>query len=182
MGTIISDQLMKPDPDKVAAITQMQPPENKAALLRFIGPVNYLSPFFANLSSLIQPLRMRTQESVPFIWSKVQDGVFHKARQLISSTPVPAYYDLDKPVLLQTDASDYALGSALLQPNDKNKLQPVAFTSSSISPTEQRYSQIEKECLGICNCFQMFDQWLYGMYDIEVHTDHQPLETILRNH
>ncbi|XP_044182111.1 uncharacterized protein K02A2.6-like [Acropora millepora] len=180
MGTIISDQGMKPDPDKVAAITQMQPPENKAALLRFIGMVNYLSPFCANLSSVIQPLRMLTQDSVPFIWSKVQDGAFNKAKQLISSAPVLAYYDLDKPVVLQTDASDYALGGALLQPNDKGKLQPVAFTSSSMSPTEQRYSQIEKECLAICNCFQKFDQWLYGKSDIEVHTDHQPLETIYK--
>ena len=47
MGTIISDQGMKPDPDKVAAITRMQPPENKAGLLRFIGMVNYLSPCYA---------------------------------------------------------------------------------------------------------------------------------------
>ena len=65
MGTIISDQGMKPDPEKIAAITQMQPPENNAALLRFIGMVNYLSPFCANLSSVIQPLQMLTQESVP---------------------------------------------------------------------------------------------------------------------
>ena len=56
MGTIISYQGMKPDPDKVTAITQMQPPKNKAALLHFIGMVNYLSPFCANLSSVIQPL------------------------------------------------------------------------------------------------------------------------------
>ena len=61
MGTIISDQGMKPDPDKVAAITQMPPPENKPALLRFIGMINYLSTFFANLSSVVQPLRMLTQ-------------------------------------------------------------------------------------------------------------------------
>ena len=153
VGTIISDQGMKPDPDKVTAITQIQPPENKVALLRFIGMVNYLSPFCANLSSVIQPLRILTQETVPFIWSKVQDGAFNKAKQLISSALVLAYYDLDKPVLLQTDAIDYALGDALLQPNDKGKLQPVAFTSSSMSPTEQHYSQIEKECLAICNCF-----------------------------
>lgn len=53
MGTIISDQGMKPDPDKVA---QMPPPENKAALLHFIDMVNYLSPFCANLSSVMQPL------------------------------------------------------------------------------------------------------------------------------
>ena len=123
---------------------------------------------------------MLTQEAVPFIWSNAQDNAFTKAKQLISSAPVLAYYDLHKPVVLQTDASDYALGGALLQPNDNGKLQPVAFTSSSMSPTEQRYSQIEKECLAICNCFQKFDQWLYGKADIVVHTDHQPLETIIK--
>lgn len=180
MGTIISDQGMKPDPDKVAAIAQMPPPENKAALLHFIDMVNYLSPYCANLSSVIQPLRMLTQEAVPFIWSEVQGSVFNKAKQLISSAPVLAYYDLHKPVVLQMDASDYALGGALLQPNDNGKLQPVAFTSSSMTATEQHYSQIEKECLAICNCFQTFDQWLYGKADIVVHTDHQPLETIMK--
>ena len=61
---------MKMDLDKVAAITQMQPPENKAALLRVIGMVNYVSPFRANLSSMIQPLQMLTQESLPFIGLK----------------------------------------------------------------------------------------------------------------
>ena len=99
-------------------------------------------------------------------------------------SPLPlvlAYYNLDKPIVLQTDASDYVLGGALLQPNDKGKLQPAAFTSFSMSPTEQRYSHIEKECLAICNCFQKFDEWLYAKSDIEVHTDHQPLETILKN-
>ena len=107
-------------------------------------------------------------------------GAFNRAKQLISSAPILAYYDLHKPVVLQTDASDYAVGGALLQPNCKGKLQPVPFTSSSISPTEQRYSQIEKECLAICNCFQKFDQWLYGKADIVVHTDHQPPETIMK--
>ena len=48
-----------------------------------------------------------------------------------------------------------------------------------MNPTEQRYSQFEKECLAICNCFEKFDQWLYGKTDIAVHTDHQPLETIM---
>ena len=142
--------------------------------------VNYLSPFCEHLSLVIQPLQMLTQEAVPFIWSEVQESAFSKAKQLISSALVLAYYDLHKPVVLQTNASDYALGSALLQPNGKGKLQPVAFTSSSISHTEQCYSQIEKECLAICNCFQNVDQWLYSKSDIAAHTDLQPLETIMK--
>ena len=98
------------------------------------------------------------------------EKAFNKAKQLISAAPV----------VLQTDASDNVVGGALLQPSDEGKLQPVAFTPSSMNPTEQRYSQIEKECLAICNCFQMFDQWLYGKHDIEVHTIHQSLETIMK--
>ena len=83
-------------------------------------------------------------------------------------------------MVLQVDASEEGLGEALLQPNAEGKLQPVAFTSNSLSSTEQRYSQIEKECLAICNIFGKFDHWLFGKSDITVHTDHQPLETIYK--
>ena len=74
MGTIISKQGMKPDQDKVAAIAQIPQPLNKAAFLRFIGMVNYLSPFYANLSSAIQLGRTLTQGAVPFIWSIKQSN------------------------------------------------------------------------------------------------------------
>ena len=46
--------------------------------------------------------------------------------------------------------------------------------------TEKRYSQIEKECWAICNAFNNFDQWLYGKADVEVNTDHKPLEIIFK--
>ena len=48
--TITSDD-MKIDPDKVNAITNMEAPSDKPSLLRFIGIINYLSPFCHNLSS-----------------------------------------------------------------------------------------------------------------------------------
>ena len=90
------------------------------------------------------------------------------------------YYDVHMPVVLQVDATDQGLGGALLQPNENGKLQPVAYTSCSLNSTEQMYSQIEKECLAICNCFSKFEQWLYGKSDIEVHTDNLPLVTVLK--
>ena len=37
MGTIISNNGMKPDPDKVAAVTKMPTPQNKSVLLRFMA-------------------------------------------------------------------------------------------------------------------------------------------------
>ena len=141
---------------------QVDPNKVSAGILRFIGMCNYLSAFSPNLSAVVKPIRMQTQEGAKFIWSKVQQDAFDKAKQIISSAPVLMFYNIHKPAILQVDASDDGLGGALLQPNTEGKLQPVAFTSCSLNPTEQRYSQIEKECLTICSCFQKFDQWLYG--------------------
>lgn len=91
-------------------------------------------------------------------------------------------------MILQVDASDYGLGAALLQPSkphsgttlDESSLQPIAYSSKSLTPTEQRYAQIEKECLAIVEAFNKFDQWLLGKSHITVHTDHQPLQSIFQ--
>ena len=56
VGHIITKDGIKPDPDKVTAINNMEPPIDKAGLLRFIGMVNFLSPFCENLSATIRPL------------------------------------------------------------------------------------------------------------------------------
>jgi len=98
------------------------------------------------------------------------------------------YYDVNAPVVLQVDSSDYGLGAALLQPSkqhgdstlDESSLQPVAYSSKSLTPTKQRYAQIEKECLAIVEAFNKFDQWLLGKSNITVHTDHQPLQSIFQ--
>ena len=180
MGNIVTDTGIRTDPDKVKAITEMEPPANKSALLRFIGMANYLSPYCKNLSSTIQPLRMLTHDGVSYSWSDEQQSAFAKAKTLIANAPTLMYYDVCKPVVLQVDASDQGLGGTLLQPNENRTLQPVAYTSCSLNSTEQMYSQIEKECLAICNCFNKFDHWLYGKSNIEVHTDNLPLVTVLK--
>ena len=46
--------------------------------------------------------------------------------------------------------------------------QPVAYSSSSLSPTEQCYAQIEKETLAIVHAFQKFDQLLFGKSGITI--------------
>ena len=141
---------------------------------------NYLLPYCSNLSTVIRPLTALTQKDLPFSWTEIQERAFNDAKQLIATAPILQYYDLGKPVVLQVDASEEGLGGALLQPHAEGKLQPVTFTSNSLSSTEQRYSQIEKECPAICNTFGKFDHWLFGKSDITVHTDHQPLKTIYK--
>ena len=94
----------------------------------------------------------------------------------ISSNEVLGYHDSTKALVIQVDASQRGLGSALLQANDT-----IALASKSLTETESRYSNIERDILGIVFGLERFHQYVYGRH-MKVHTDHTPLESIYTIH
>ncbi|CAB4026929.1 Hypothetical predicted protein [Paramuricea clavata] len=104
-----------------------------------------------------------------------QEKAFNAAKDLIASSTNLRYYDVKLPVTLQVDASDEAIGGVLIQEE-----KPVCFTSHTLTDTEKRYAQIEKECLAIMTSMKKWHQYLFGKHDIIVQTDHQPLETTFK--
>lgn len=152
----------------------MPTPVDKAGVQRFLGMCQYLSKFCHNLSETVLPLRDLAKETPELLWSKNHENALSSAKNLLASATVLRYYDPIIPVTPQVDASEDAIGGALLQ-ND----QPVCFTTHALTSTEKNYAQTEKECLAIVSSMENRHQYLYGRHDITVHTDHQPLETIL---
>ena len=129
----------------------MSQPSDKAATRCFLGTITYLSKFCPNLSEVVRPLRDLTHIKQEFLWSEQHSRAFSPAKEVVSKVSKVSK-DVNAPVILQVDASEYGLGAALLQPaTDTNsgsiQWQPVAYSSSSLSPTEQRYARIEKETL-----------------------------------
>ena len=179
MGHQVSEDGVAPDPAKVEAILQFPQPTTKQALQRFLGMANYLNAFCPNLSSVIHPLLQLTRRDTDFQWSSIHTSAFEAARQLIAAAPCLAFFDQQKPVTLQVDASDYGLGGALLQEDSSGKLQPVAYMSCQLKSNEVQWAQIEKEALAICAACHKWDLWLYGK-KVTVHSDHQALETIFK--
>ena len=60
--------------------------------------------------------------------------------------------------------------------------KPIAFISSQLSATEVNNAPIEKELFAINVACTNFYQYLYEKQDVIVHSDHQPLKTIFKNH
>ena len=179
MGHIFTEDGILPDPNKVKSIVEMPTPEDKKSVQRFIGMVNYLHSFCPALSDEIQPLQNLLKPDVQFLWSRIHEESFQKAKSLIASAPCLSYFDDSKPIVLQVDASETGLGGVMMQPTDQGKFQPVAYTSSTMRPNEILWAQIEKETLAICAACEKWDLWLYGK-KVTIHTDHQPLETIFK--
>ena len=175
MGEILTSSGARPDPDKVKAITEMPRPENVKAVQRYVGLVTYLSKFCPHLSETCEPLRRLTVKNAEWSWQSQQEAAFESVKKIVSTEPLLKYYDVNQEVTIQCDSSEVGLGATLLQEG-----QPVAYASRALSQTEQRYAQIEKECLAIAFACEHFDQYILGKEVVTVHSDHKPLEIIFK--
>ena len=174
MGHLLTKEGLRPDPQKIAAITKMPPPQDVAGVRRLLGLVNYLARFVPNLADLCEPIRQLTHKLNEWQWSHVQDNAFTTLKEAITRVPVLQFFNTTKEVTVQCDASDTGLGAALLQEG-----QPVEFASRALTPTERQYAQIEKELLAVVFAFERFHHYTYGR-SVTVESDHKPLESISR--
>ncbi|XP_060085903.1 uncharacterized protein K02A2.6-like [Ylistrum balloti] len=174
VGHILTDKGVEADPEKVRAITDMPAPCDKEGVRRFLGLVQYLAKFLPNLSQVDAPLRILLKSNIEFTWGPEQERSFKALKHLCTSSPVLAFYDVNKPVQIQCDASKDGLGAILIQNG-----QAIAFSSRSLTDTEQRYAQIEKELLSIVHAATKFHCYIFGK-TVTVYNDHKPLEQIFR--
>ena len=142
MGHIIGKDGLKPDMDKIQAITKMPAPTSKKEVQRLMGCVTYLSKFLPLMSDAAEPLRRLTDKDTHFEWLHHHEEAWTKLKDLITRAPLLKYYDVKEEATIQCDASEYGLGATLMQNG-----QPVYFASKALSTTERNYAQIEKECL-----------------------------------
>ena len=174
LGTIISQEGMKPDPAKVLAIKEMPTPEDKAAVRRLLGMINYLAPHIPNMASICKPLRDLTKADVHFQWNMQAQSAIEQVKSILSSELVLRFFDPTIASVVQADASQHGLGACLLQHG-----KPVAYASRSLSNCECNYAQIEKELLAIVFACGKFHHFIYG-FPTSVQTDHKPLEIIFK--
>ena len=81
-GHIFTSEGVKPDPTKLATITQMEPPNNKAELATILGMVNYLSCFTPNLAAITAPMRDLMKKDSEFVWDAQQDCAFKQMKEV----------------------------------------------------------------------------------------------------
>ncbi len=120
-------------------------------------------------------MRQLLTKDTLFSWDKPQQDAFEKVKDIITQSPGPvlAYYDPDKKLTLQADASKFGLGATLLQDG-----RPIACASKTLTSAEINYAQIEKELFAILHGCKRFHQYVYGR-TIDVETDHKPLVSIM---
>ena len=177
LGHQIDQDGIRADPDKTLAIRDMRAPTTVPELRRFLGMANQLGKFTPKLANLTQPLRGLLSKSTEWTWGPDQREAFTQVKEELSKPTTLAFYDCQAPTKVSADASSYGLGAVLMQEKDK-QWKPVAYASRSMSDTERRYAQIEKEALAITWACEKFSEYILGKM-VTIETDHKPLVPLL---
>ena len=146
--------------------------QNLAELQTFMGMVNFLNRFSPIMAQTSEPLRQLMKKDTPFVWQPEHHRAFQSLKQIITEAPVLAYYDSEKDNVIQSDSSLKGIGCVLM-PDGK----PVYYANRSLSDTESRYSNIERELLAACWSLERFSHYVFGK-QVVVEKDHKPLESI----
>ncbi|CAI5678658.1 unnamed protein product [Oreochromis niloticus] len=201
VGHIVSAEGVAPDPSKVEAVTKWPVPTDLKSLRSFLGFCGYYRRFIASYASIVRPLTELTKgyaptqrskkgqagqgktylkESEPFgsRWDQSCVDAFHHIIQCLTTAPVLAFADVNKPYTLHVDASLKGLGAVLYQEHPQG-LRPVAFASRKLSCSEQRYPVHQLEFLALkWAVVDKFHDYLYGA-KFTVRTDNNPLTYVL---
>ena len=177
LGHIISSEGNLPDPEKLAAVATIQPPDNVTDLRAFLGLVGYYRRFIPQFARLAAPLHHLLKKDQIGTWTEDCQLAFESLKDKLLQPPLLRRPSLHDPYVLQTDWSLQAVAAVLCQVQE-GKEHPIAYASKAMTPAEKNYSATEGECLAVVWACKHFRQYLYGRSFV-LQTDHSALRWLM---
>ena len=177
LGCFVGKDGVRADPDKIRAVSEWPQPRNLKDLRKWLGLANYLHRFSKNYAELCRPLTTLLKKDVDFEWTDTHTQAFEAVKASLLNAPVLALPDADKPFSVVCDASDFAIGCALLQHDDQGVERVIAYQSRALKAAEKNYPVHDKELLAMKYALVKFRVYLLGSKPFVVYTDHASLRT-----
>ena len=147
LGHHVSAIGIAPLPDRVAALRDSKPPQNRTSLQRFLGMINYYHRFLPELAPILAPLHAQASGKGQSIeWSAECQASFDEVKEILARSVLLHHPLPDAPTSLTVDASSTAVGAQLEQRQGQSWV-PLAFFSRKLSDAEKKYSAFDRELL-----------------------------------
>ena len=160
-----------PDADKVKMVADYPTPTNVSELRSFLGLAGYYRRFIKGFAQLAAPCNKLLQKGTPYTWGPEQTDAFSQLKARLTEAPILAFPQLDREFILQSDASNHAIGFILSQKDAEGREHPICYWGRSLSSAEKNYGITEKEVLAI----------IEGVRHFRMYLSHRPF-TIVTDH
>lgn len=166
------------DDAKINSIRNFREPTTVSELRSFLGLAAYISPHVENFADITNPL-WETIKAKSWTWGPQQSQAFKAVqKEIIEHCVSLGFFSEDDKTILYTDASPVALGAVLVQEDEQGCTRIISFASKSLTPTERKYAQNQREALGAVWAVEHFSYFLLGRR-FTLRTDAQGVSFIL---
>ncbi len=173
-GHIISENGIECNRVKIEKIKDLLPPKTKTGVRAILGLGNYYRQFIKGFSIICEPLQRLTCNDVDFSWTEHEQIALDKFKEAFCSAPILAYPDHKGEFIVDTYASNYAIGAILSQVQD-GKERFIMYRSKGLEGSQQKWCTTRRELWAIVYFVtNQFSFYLQGR-NFTLHTDHSSL-------
>jgi len=174
---ILSPSGLTMSDDKIKIIQDWPESKKVKDIQSFLDFANFYCQFIFNYSDIVIPLTHLTRKNIPWKFNSSCVDAFNSLKKAFTSAPILTHWIPNAQLIVETNASDYALAAILSIVNEDNEVHPVAFHSCTFTVVELNYNTHNKELLAIFEAFKIWRHYLEGpAYPIDVVMDHKNLE------
>ena len=161
LGHVVSEQGVHMDPEKTQHVQDWLTPKSAKEVRSFLGLCSYYRRFIAGFAKMARPLHKLTEKRTTFVWDTACEAAFSQLKEALTTAPVLSYPKPEGQFILDTDASDHAVGAVLSQEQDMAE-RVLGYFSKALTKTEQVYCVTRKELLAVVMALKHFHPYLYG--------------------
>src|ERR1700731_2861159 len=177
LGFVLSPTGLSMDMAKVKAIQEWPTPQKVKDIQSFLRFANFYHHFIHGYSDIITPMTRLTRKNTPWLWSDDCQSAFDSLKSAFSSAPILSHFIPGALLIVETDASDYAVTAILSMVTLDGKVHPITFHSRTLGISELNYDTHNKELLTIFEAFTAWRHYLEGSETlVDIVTDHKNLE------
>ncbi|PKI67076.1 hypothetical protein CRG98_012540 [Punica granatum] len=150
LGFVVSERSIEVDPDKVKAIRESPSPSSVREVRGFLGRLNYIARFIANLKDKCQPLFRLVRKNAAIEWDEDCHKAFDTIIAYLIQSPVLVRPTPDRPLILYLTVREQSLGCMLGQEDESaHSEHAIYYLSKKFTEGESNYSKIEKMCCAL---------------------------------
>jgi len=179
LGHVLTANGRLPDPSLTKTIRELAVPTTLQGIQSLLGLAQVAREYIPALATLIAPLQALSKKGIDVeaAWQDEQQEAFELLKKILTTPPSLLIPDLHKPFRVHVDACRVGkgIGAVLLQLNDKDKYQPVAYWSRGLIPAERNYSATELECTALHDTILHWQVYLLNGRIFDIIVDHYAL-------
>jgi hypothetical protein len=132
----------------------------------------YYRRFIPDFSKIAKPMTRLLEKDRKFDWTSECEQAFHILWTLLTSAPVLAQPDIEKPFDVYCDASGTGLGGVLMQEG-----RVIAYASRQLRKHEVNYLTHDLELAAVVHALKIWRHYFLGNI-CNIYTNHKSLKYI----